>query len=111
MYRPRFLIYSGLSLLLILGINLAGFSNVWSYNDHDLARQLVLDGKIQSLENILDKAKAKQAGRLLEIELEKVNGKWTYEVVFLNDKGEIVELYFDAKSADFLYTYKKTAKE
>ena len=73
-------------------------------DDHDEARRLLEAGDILSLENILQKARAVQPGKILEVELESKKGKHVYEIELLTTDGRILELVFDAQTGEHLST-------
>jgi uncharacterized membrane protein YkoI len=68
----------------------------------DEARKLRETGDILPLEQILDKAKQKQPGRVVETELEKKSGRHVYEIKIVDEKGVMHELKYDAKSGELL---------
>ena len=75
--------------------------------ESSLMRRLTF-GEILPLETILQKARQKYPGRVLEVELEKKAGnKIVYEVEMLRNDGVIQEIYLDATSGEALYTEEK----
>ncbi len=68
----------------------------------DSARKLRESGDILPLEQILDRVKQKQSGRIVETELEKKSGRYVYEVKVVDEKGVVHELKYDAKSGELL---------
>ena len=70
--------------------------------DQDEAFQLREKGVIVSLESILDKAKSKYPGRIIEIELESKHDQYIYEIELLLDSGEVREMKFDARSGELI---------
>lgn len=78
--------------------------------DHEQARELRLNGKILPLAEILQKAEAHNLYQILELELEKKNGRWLYEVEGLSGDKHVVELYFDAETGELLSTEKHKLK-
>jgi len=94
-----------LPIMLLLMLGLSGLfvtAPSMSDEDHQQARRLKELGEILPLEQILIKAKARQPGRVIEVELENEDGRHVYEVVFLNEQGEVWEVYFDAVSGEFV---------
>lgn len=67
-------------------------------------KELKESGKITSLEIILDKLSAHNINRLLEVELQKKNNQYIYEIEYLNDKGQVFEIEVDAVNAKVLKT-------
>lgn len=70
--------------------------------DFERARQLVSEGKIVSLNTILEKVEILPGWRLLEIEFDRDDGRWIYELEFLKEDGDVIELEYDAASGAFL---------
>lgn len=70
--------------------------------DHDEARSLMQQGEILPLNTIVDKAQTRHAGRVVESKLKEKHDKLVYEVEILDDKGEVWEMKFDAKTGTLL---------
>ncbi len=92
-----------ISLFLVL---VAGTINGFTSADSDISRseilQLVDDGKILSLDALLDQYPENEYGKLLDLEVEKEQGKITYELEFLRDDGQVLEIKVDAGSGHLL---------
>lgn len=87
----------GIGLVLVCSISLA--------DDDDSqarARHLRQSGDIMAVEQILDKVQKSYHGRLLEVDLEKLGGRYVYEIELVDGKGEVIELFFDAKTGELL---------
>ena len=67
-------------------------------DDHDRARQAVEAGDIVSLRDILEIVERDYPGDLMEVELEREDGRWIYEVEILAPDGRLLELEYDARS-------------
>ncbi len=94
-----------LSIVSLLMLGLSGLFVLTpglSDEDHQQARRLKDLGEILPLEQIIKAAKAKQSGRVIEIELENKDGRYLYEVELLNARGEVWELYFDATTGQLI---------
>ena len=76
-------------------------------HEQDEALRLRLEGKVVSLETILEKAKAHYSGNVLEAELEKKRGRYIYEIEILDENGTVWELKYDASTAILLSTEKE----
>jgi len=76
-------------------------------DDHDLAKQLLDSGDILPLETILKKVRSIQAGKILDLELEKEDGQIIYEIELLTSSGSVFELKINAKSGELLSTEKE----
>ncbi len=71
-------------------------------NDHNLARELKQAGDILPLEQILEKVEQLHPGHVLEVELEKKNRRYIYEIETVDKKGSVWEMLFDAKTGELL---------
>ena len=65
--------------------------------DSDLDPDTGVMTPAQSME-ILAAVEAAQPGRVIEVELERDNGRWVYELKIVDPRGRLVEAYVDAKS-------------
>jgi len=70
--------------------------------DAEEARALLGAGQIQSLEAILERALEHQPGRLLDVELEREDGRYVYELELLDEEGYVWELELDASTGELL---------
>jgi uncharacterized membrane protein YkoI len=68
---------------------------------HDEARELREAGEILPLQQILGHLDP-AAGRVLEVELKRRGDRYIYEVEILNDRGEVWEHRYDARSGELL---------
>ena len=89
------------SLPLAVSLLLAGATQVLA-DDHDQVLELVEQGRILPLQTVLERADVKQAGQLLEAELEREDGTWVYELEVLDADGRVRELYYDAGTGERL---------
>ncbi len=71
-------------------------------DDHERIRELVEAGRILPLERILEQARRRLPGRVLETELETRQGRYVYEIEILDRDGHVRELLFDARTGAFL---------
>ena len=69
--------------------------------DHEMARRLVQSGEILPLERIIDNDRVR-GRRLLDVELEKKHGEYMYEVEVVDERGNVMEFRFDAKTGETL---------
>ena len=101
MKKPRLL---GMAIVFIAGIALpaATAQLALADDDHVAARKLRDSGKILSLENIADRARAHKAGEILETELEFKHDRYVYEVEILDAGGQVWELKLDAGTGDLI---------
>mgnify|MGYP001827751128 CR=1 FL=1 len=72
--------------------------------DHEAAYELAREGRILPLEQILERQRRDRPGRILEVELEREDGRLVYELELLDADGQVWELYYDAVSGQLLQT-------
>ena len=90
-------------LLLIIGSTTGMASRVLSKDlGHDEAQQLQADGVIVPLEQVLEQARTKKPGRLLELELERKRGMLIYEIEIVDKEGLVWEFEFDAATGELI---------
>ena len=70
--------------------------------DHEAAYELSREGRILPLEQILEQQRRDRPGRVLEVELEREDGRLVYELELLDAGGRVWELYYDAASGQLL---------
>ena len=70
--------------------------------DHERARAAVKAGEVLPLRTVLDRLERTHPGQVLELELERDDGRWIYEVKLLQTGGRLVKLKVDARSAEVL---------
>lgn len=71
-------------------------------DDHDRARRALEAGEVLPLSEILSAVEAAQPGRVIEVELERDDGRWIYELELVAPDGRILEIEIDAATADIL---------
>ncbi|HHI92283.1 MAG TPA: hypothetical protein ENK04_02040 [Gammaproteobacteria bacterium] len=91
-----------LSIVLLLLSGLFVLTPGLSDEDHQQARRLKELGEILPLEQIIEIARAKQPGRVIEVELKNKSGRHVYEVELLDMRGGVWELYFDAATGELI---------
>ena len=69
---------------------------------HDAARRLRETGAILPAERLIERALARWPGRVIELELERDDGRYVYEIELLDAQGNVRELEFDAASGRLL---------
>lgn len=70
--------------------------------DHDRARAALLAGEILPLGIILERVQRRFPGHMLEVELEREDGRWVYEIKLLHDNGGLLQLEIDARNGRVL---------
>lgn len=71
-------------------------------HDHDRARQALAAGEILPLQAILDRVGRAAAGQIMEVELERQDGRWIYEIKLLRGDGSLAKLKLDARDGTVL---------
>ncbi len=70
--------------------------------DHNIAYKLLQNKEILSLEKILQINQKSMPGKVLEVELERENKVFIYEIEVLNDKGLVWEFKINAKTGQII---------
>jgi uncharacterized membrane protein YkoI len=81
---------------------LPAFSMARSEPDQDRARAALQAGEILPLNTILTRLAQTQPGQVLEVELERKDGRWLYEIKLLQPGGGLLKLELDARSGEVL---------
>ena len=71
-------------------------------DDDQRIRQLQRSGEILSLEQIFDRARKVKPGRIVDVDLDKDNGRYIYEIELLESSGKVWEMEFDARTGELL---------
>lgn len=75
--------------------------------DHDRARQALEAGEVLPLRTILERVERDHAGQIMEVELERKETGWIYEVKLLKSGGALVKLKIDARTGALLDSKEK----
>jgi uncharacterized membrane protein YkoI len=79
--------------------------------DHDRAREAVAAGEALPLRTILERVEKEHPGQVMEVELERKNGVWIYEIKVLRSGGALVKLKLKAKDGALIDgSERKTAR-
>ena len=76
--------------------------------DHDRARAAVQAGEVLPLKTVLERVARSHPGEVLEVELEREDGRWVYEIKLLQAGGQLVKLEVDAATAEVLRSKRRT---
>ncbi|MCP5267905.1 MAG: PepSY domain-containing protein [Zoogloeaceae bacterium] len=76
--------------------------------DHDRARQALESGQILPLRTILERVEREYPGQVVDVELERDDGRWAYEIKVLRAGGALVKLKLDARDGAFVSSKEKT---
>lgn len=71
-------------------------------DDHERARAALRAGEVLPLVTLLERLQRSHPGRVLEVELERDDGRWVYEVKLLRADGQLLKLALDARNGDLL---------
>lgn len=94
-----------LALLLCALVGLGGIvasARADDARDHDRARRAREAGEILPLTTVLTAVEREFTGKVIEVELERDDGRWIYEVELLTEDGSVLELTYDAATGRFL---------
>ena len=70
--------------------------------DHDRARRAFEAGEILPLKTVLEKVRLDTPGEVMEVEMERKNARWVYEVKVLRPGGVLVKLVLDASDGTII---------
>ena len=87
---------------LLVGTALLSTVAVWADSDYLEARRLMEQGAILPLETIIEQAREQHRGRVLEVELEREDKGYVYEIEMLDRSGRVWELEMDAVTGEVL---------
>ena len=71
-------------------------------DDHERARVALQEGAVLPLADILARLGRRVGGRVIEIELERDDDRWVYEITAMTPSGRVRELAVDAATARVL---------
>lgn len=75
--------------------------------DHDRARAALQAGEVLPLPRLLEQLQRTHPGQVLELELERDDGRWIYEIKLLQADGQLLKLKLDAGTAQVLKVKRK----
>jgi len=70
--------------------------------DHERARGALERGEVLPLSRIIEIARADTGGRIIEVEFERDDGRWIYELELLTPGGRLVEMEIDGATGRIL---------
>lgn len=70
--------------------------------DHERARRAVQAGEVLPLREVLARVEVDHPGQVMELELEREDGMWLYEIKILQPGGFLIELEVDARDGRVL---------
>ena len=93
---------AALAFTLLLGLCAPVVARDGMKDDHERARAAVQAGEILPLTVLLERLQRTYPGQVLELELEREDGRWIYEVRLLQPNGQLLRLELDARTAQVL---------
>lgn len=95
-----------LTSLLLIGL---AQPSAWGSDsrDHERARAAVEAGQVLPLPILLERLRRTHPGQVLELELERDDGRWIYEIKLLQANGQLLKLEVDAATAQVLQVKRK----
>jgi uncharacterized membrane protein YkoI len=95
-----------LTSLLLIGL---AQPSAWGSDsrDHERARAAVEAGHVLPLPTLLERLRRTHPGQVLELELERDDGRWIYEIKLLQANGQLLKLDVDAATAQVLQVKRK----
>jgi len=91
-----------LTFLLVLLCSALALIPIAHADDDKRIRQLQQSGEILSLEQIFDRARKVKPGRIVDVDLDKDDGRYLYEIELLESSGKVWEMEFDARTGELL---------
>ncbi|MCL4745972.1 MAG: PepSY domain-containing protein [Burkholderiaceae bacterium] len=98
--RRRFVAVAAACALLLAAVG--GQLAARDARDRDRARRALEAGEILPLRTILERVSVEYPGRVIEVELEREDGRWVYEIKLLRAGGSLVRLEVDARDGTTL---------
>lgn len=95
------------SLALLMGSVSGAPALAGGNGDHERALEAVRAGQVLPLRVVLERLERERPGQVMEVELERGDGGWVYEVKLLREGGELVRLKLDARTAAVLESKSK----
>ncbi len=93
----------GLWLCCLIGfVALARPAIADDFIDHDRARQALEAGELLPLKTVLERVERDTPGNVLEVELERQNDNWVYEIKLLLSGGARVKLWVNARDGKII---------
>lgn len=77
-------------------------------DDHDRARRAMEAGEILPLHTLLERVARQHPGQVVEVELDRDDGAWVYELKLLRRDGVLLKLDLDARDGTVLRSRRKS---
>lgn len=86
----------------LLGVVLPSQAKDRDDHDHERAQAAVQAGQVLPLHTLLERVAREHPGQVLEVELERSDGQWVYEIKNLQTDGRLAKLKFDAGTGELI---------
>jgi len=100
--RPMTRLSAPLAALCVAALMIVAAAASADDDDHDRARAAREAGEIRPLAEILAVVERDHPGTFLEVELERDDDRWVYEIEVLRSDGVVIELLYDAATAELI---------
>lgn len=70
--------------------------------DHERARHALERGEVLPLQTILGKVARDYPGDVIEVELDREDGRWVYEIELIGERGRLTKLEVDARDGSVI---------
>lgn len=70
--------------------------------DHERARRALERGEVLPLQTILTRIAREYPGDVVEVELEREDGRWVYEIELIGERGRLTKLDVDARDGSVI---------
>ena len=101
---------ASLLIRMMLAMLSTGVSYAADNHDHERARQALEAGDVLPLRTILDRVEREYPGQVMEVELDRENGEWVYEIKLLRKGGALMKLKIRARDGTILGFKEKQGK-
>ncbi len=98
-------------LLLALALAVTASLALADDDDHDRARRAMEAGEIMPLHTLLERVAQRHPGQVVEVELEREDGAWVYELKLLRPDGVLLKLELDARDGTVLRSRRKSGDD
>lgn len=98
-----------LAVALLAALLAAPDARAGDSRDHERARAAVQAGEVLPLPVLMERLQRTHPGQVLELELEREDGRWVYEIKLLQAGGQLLKLEVDAATGQVLQARRKPA--
>ena len=90
---------------LALALTVASYSAAYpgdGRRDHERARRALEEGRARPLADILTQVRGRLGGEVIDVEFDRENGRYIYELKVITPAGQLREVHVDALTAEIL---------